>query len=1439
MKRIVSLVLSAILLFSVWLPSSAEASGAVYAVPINNYTAKRTGLIGGSVFPLDGYSLVGETGDRLLPWDVSAETLSLANTAYLSFTSMSQPLCGSSGIMFYISVPAENTVAFVLELDKPDDTSRWKYSYAPELSPEVGNKYMILRDGASAWESDSFVSTVPGSSYKGGIHFESGFSGFVKIPYSSLKNDSGFKFNAELDVLKIMPFRFSKVGGDYGAVTVAPLLLVVEDGDEPSVILPDEYKKCDPVTAYAFNDFRINSGDLSYDTVYLTDSGTVTAYELYTNSDSKVNQLCYTGMTEPLDGTDGIMIYLNLPDSNEITLSFTLNDPGSDRWHYSYPAQMLLYGGTEYLVLRDGSDSWETRTVKNADNGSKYRGKLCFDSAFSGYVIIPYQSFKNDSGFTFLAEKDTMYDLNISLSQMSSSYGKITAWGGLKPIENELSSEVSVYRRGRVECTESANGTTEMSRMVAAYGERVVVTVSPDSGYRLAADGLKAVYTDITGEKQILIVNKGDTEVKGEGSGKSFCFLMPYADQVTITAEFAEYGNIEPALLEPVAVGSDSIRFGMRLYSSDENVSNTGFLLTNQEKSVLSHDSITDGVIDVPCSVKSDENSPDENQCKYTDYTLLLEGISNAEMEYTVRGYAAYYDGGALKYIYTKPFTLSLLELNQSLFPETKSFGEISEAKSDYCNVNTVQSPVTELANAKAMSISANTEQQCTVGETQDSKYWSSASYAPFSLDGITDIIFYVKVPEKTDNNLYVVFTDSSGNSYKLWGDRTYMTLKKSESSWSEKKTQEGKDRTHGLIELSAGFEGFVRIPLTSLYIASKLNSKSALTTVSYRFSYVGDDSAPITVGPVFGLYGEARKPVKSTVLADLPDTTTNAKVYTDKNEVFATSGIFYWEATDNAESYLITAYKKDCGYTGVSSYRVYSNSGAVTGLVPNTDYTVQITACDSKEKAISYYEPFEIATAVSEAPTASENVNDSFNAPVISGDSTNLNYNTLSANNSALLDGNPNRGLRGCMEFYHFNLSDTELNSKLNGYIKSSRLTTADCPIYVCYIYPGDYRGGTLDSTFFATLQKIFDFCRERQIQLLLRFAYYDVNNFNDRTPTTEEILSHIDQIADNGIISRNSDVLHTFQAGFVGRFGEWHSENEPADRSAVLSAFVEKLLPDGVYSQLRMQNYKQYIPESADRNRFGIHLDSYFGIMDGSELGSGSFSYGNAEWDECVAEAKYAPNDAELYYWDQFNSIGLYCEGYAAAIGAKQLCLTTLSGINGYFDSGIYSESCMSQWKKLPITARWLEFNSLPYSDGWFKASDGSTVSRNVFEYIRDYLGYRISVDSLTASVSENYIDISLEIENHGLSASFNTESYLCLIDGDGNIVSKTKTGNPSEWFTGKVTISEKLNAPVNTGDYSVALKITSKSGANVRLDNEIPFTNGYNILYKFTKV
>ena len=168
---------------------------------------------------------------------------------------------------------------------------------------------------------------------------------------------------------------------------------------------------------------------------------------------------------------------------------------------------------------------------------------------------------------------------------------------------------------------------------------------------------------------------------------------------------------------------------------------------------------------------------------------------------------------------------------------------------------------------------------------------------------------------------------------------------------------------------------------------------------------------------------------------------------------------------------------------------------------------------------------------------------------------------------------------------------------------------------------------------------------------------------------------------------------------------------------------------------------------------------------------------------------------------------------------------------------DSGIYSESCMSQWKKLPVTPEWLSFNNLPYSEGWFKNSSGGRVSRNIFEYIRDFLGYRLSADRITVSIGEKTANVTLTLKNYGLSAAFNLESELVILDGDNNIVSRTSVGKPSEWY-GTNTVTCTPDMPVVPGNYKIVLCIKSKSGAFARLDNNIPFENGCNILCRYTK-
>lgn len=488
--------------------------------------------------------------------------------------------------------------------------------------------------------------------------------------------------------------------------------------------------------------------------------------------------------------------------------------------------------------------------------------------------------------------------------------------------------------------------------------------------------------------------------------------------------------------------------------------------------------------------------------------------------------------------------------------------------------------------------------------------------------------------------------------------------------------------------------------------------------------------------------------------------------------------------------------------------------------------------------------------TSSERVETIPENLPVDISGNVVGSPVVERSYTTLNAENNSLLDFNPNRGLRGIIEFYHFNYTDDEIYTHLqNDLDKFSKYTA--CSTYVLYLYPGDYLGAKLPDEFFETTQKIFDFLRENQIQILLRFAYYDVNTFNKRTPTTEELMLHINQLAENGIIERNKDIIHVFQAGFIGKFGEWHSDEPRADRSLIVNAIIEKLLPEGISLQLRNPRYREFISEeNFNKVTLSFNDDAFFGIQNGTELGNQDYSVGLEPWEYQKNNAYNAPNDAELYYWSQFtNEMGFFPDGYACVLGAAEHHLTTLSANNGYLDQGPFKDGAMVRWKNQPVTEKWLNENGLAYSENWFKSAAGETVERSVFDYLRDYVGYRLSAQKLSVKKSgESKIQVELTLQNHGLSAAFNITSQLVILDQDGNEVASVEAGNPAEWYTTDPTdynnrkqldhtITAQLELPQKSGEYRLGLKLLSKGGATARLDNKTEFSNGCNILHEFS--
>lgn len=1354
-------------------------------------------------------------------------------------------------------------------------------TYDPLMSVGVGKPFSYMRIGSDNWTTANTVATWKSASgdtngdgisdtYFGGIRFNKAFEGYIKFAVSDLSNDNARINKLDRKTTKISQFNLSVsgIGGQYGTVTAGPIFLSESQSNSVALITPD-------VEVVPFESFTVGRSGGFGNSVYPIDGSNLSGETLDRDLVWDVPQTQFTELStcrlqfsdikQSMKATEGFMFYLSVPKNTTTTFVIALEDPNDTaRWNYNYPPALLPLAEEEYYFLAEGESLWKSqKLVYTNENGSKYRAGVYFEEEFSGYVKIPYSSLGNDSGFKFDPRYDVIDSLTYYFDRFGGEYGQVIAGpnffvlnDGINEeivIKDNYNSSVSPDFKGEITVLSDSNGAISVDKKSAYCGEKVKVTVAAEDGYTIKTDGLSIEYSDCLGNKKQLIADYDVAE-------NVFTFDMPKTKSVTLKAQFVTTSQQNIALFYPKATGKNSLEFKFREFKNSFSSAQKGVLIALYDS--LQGKELTAALngVDIINTTLCDADNTftlQENRV-YSDFTVRLSNIKteNLRREYIVRGYQLI-NG---EYYYTEPVVVSYSDACGMLSDYT-SFPDVSLGGTNYrVSCSNVGVSLGEFDSAKGIKAEVKAMTEQTVDDVRNSYYWFAANFAPTAVSEFHYIGIYIKAPALKENILYLNMTDSDGQTYQIMPQSEYVLVNKTNGKKEYNTVLEGGNRYSGVVTIPAGFEGLLCLPVSSFNPHNIITPKTELVSITYRFGFIGNNENAVVTGPIIGFKQTDRMAENKELVPQLP-VGDSYKINMAATEMKGENAILYWDSFEGAENYLIKAYKKVIGgYLCISQNVLYSNSGSLGGLAKGEEYILTLCARDKRDNILAEYltqrlvfEPSDNYVDVKKESIVYDSV-DYTAGNIKYSPFVNRSYTTLNAYNSELLNDNPNRGFRGCIDFFHFNLTDDAVKTEIENDIKSMKNNGFNSNVYVCYLYPGDYLGKDLGEEFFATTQKIFDYFRKNKMQILLRFAYFDVNNFNQRTPTTEEILHHINQLSNNGIIERNKDVLHSFQVGFAGKFGEWHSDtpsNTRADRYEVLNAFVEKLLPDGVFAQLRMPNFKDFLSSenlAKYGNRFGFHLDSFYGIMDGTELGSGQYSYGCDDWERHIAEASVTPNDAEAYYWSQFEDVGMYPEAYASAIAAAQLRLTTFSAINGYLDQNINASGCVNEWKKVPVTENWLKFNNLPVTDGWVRDNSSNKVNRSVYDYIKDYLGYRISAKSLSVTESQKGMKLSLDLVNYGFSAAFNISSSIVVLDEHDNVVCSQSAGNPAEWYgtkTGIVpdgkllthNITADMEIPKTAGNYRIALKLVSNSGATARLDNNIPYENGYNILHSFT--
>lgn len=363
----------------------------------------------------------------------------------------------------------------------------------------------------------------------------------------------------------------------------------------------------------------------------------------------------------------------------------------------------------------------------------------------------------------------------------------------------------------------------------------------------------------------------------------------------------------------------------------------------------------------------------------------------------------------------------------------------------------------------------------------------------------------------------------------------------------------------------------------------------------------------------------------------------------------------------------------------------------------------------------------------------------------------------------------NPERGFRFEILVGVENALETESKWPFSDYRDDGIVMTQ------AYCYLNDYWDCDVPQSKLDALQSSFDRARGDGVKFVLRFAYEGLVEGDD-CPTLERILSHIGQLTP--IVRKNADVIYTLQTGWIGLWGEFHSnprglDKDPKAVAAVLEATL-KMLPENRSTMMRCMRYRSIAEKAAgpgvlDMRRVGFFND---GTLAGSTDG-GTFLGGSTEADPEFAqldrESDAMPVEGELFWNSEPNTIS------ANAINAIHRFIrhhyTTFSVVhsNSELDSTpIYGT--IDAWKATPFTSDLLKAQGLPCDENYFKKNPVPSA----YEYFRDHFGYRLEVLDADGNMENGMYSGVVTVRNVGFARPINPrEVYLVLFDWKGNAV------------------------------------------------------------------
>ncbi|CAN5858992.1 hypothetical protein BH11PSE12_BH11PSE12_34140 [soil metagenome] len=350
---------------------------------------------------------------------------------------------------------------------------------------------------------------------------------------------------------------------------------------------------------------------------------------------------------------------------------------------------------------------------------------------------------------------------------------------------------------------------------------------------------------------------------------------------------------------------------------------------------------------------------------------------------------------------------------------------------------------------------------------------------------------------------------------------------------------------------------------------------------------------------------------------------------------------------------------------------------------------------------------------------------------------------------------------------------------------LKSYR-TNDQASLVLCVFYLRDFKNSAISQSVLDFWQSQMDTVRAAGLKVVVRFGY-TTSTAGDDAPLSR-VLSHLDQLAP--YFAKNSDVIQSVEAGFVGAWGEWgFSQNfgtnsltaqNMADRKTVAEKLLQVVpaklmvllrtpkIKTSMYGTTALTDSEAY--NGTPKARLGHHNDCLLA----SATDMGTYSNTAVDYPYLAAETKYVQMGGETCQLAQ----------------PRSDCPTALAELGKFhwtYLNADYNTTVLNSWK-----------------------------SQGCYEQVKQKLGYRFALQSGTYSTSAKpggSFSVKFTLQNQGWASPTNARKVELVLRNttSGALHRLSLTTDPRLWMTGQtVTVNQTVTLPaaIANGNYAVFL-------------------------------